>query len=537
VGLEQLPSFIDERIVPDLLQKNVRLYPKKVALIAHSNIYGDHSLTYQELNDESARLAKALYKKGIRKGDRIGILLENTSAIEAHITYHAAHKIGAINVPLNTRYVARELAYVVQFSNIKALVFGPQSMSVLSSIKPEISTQLFLEVSKNPSLGESFYDFYFEEEKMDQMPLVETDDADWIFTSGTTGNPKAVALTHANSVACGYQSKELWGITDKSIYQNSAPFYTSTGIHTNLLACLAAGCTYVIEPEFHAFETLKRIEKYKTTSIYLISGVIQLIFDRVDLNQIDISSLTRICYGGQMMSKEFYEKVESEFGEKRGIELVHLYGLTEGGTCGTMLLPEEHRQKVKEMGSYLLSIGKQGFNDWIKIRIVNENDHDVKPLEMGEICLRSPSVMSRYVDNPDATNNVLQNGWLHTGDIGTIDEKGFIYYIDRIKQMIRRGGLNISSAEIEGILMEHPAIQENAVIPIPNPILGQEVKAVVVLKPNQQATEKEIIQYCRKYLSDYKVPVQVEFLDKLPRNAMGRVLKGILKGEQSSLQA
>lgn len=465
------------------------------------------------------------------------MLLENTNAVEAHITYHAAHKIGAINVPLNTRYVARELTYVVQLANIKALVFDSSKAPLLQSIRSDIAIQLFLEVSDRPELGVSFYGFIPERDRMEQVPLHEDDDADWIFTSGTTGNPKAVALTHGNSVACGYQAKELWGLTSESVYQNFAPFYTSTGIHTNPLACLAAGCTYVVEPEFHARETVKRIETYQTTSVYWISGVIQLIFDRVNLDDYDIRSLRRICYGGQMMSRAFYERMEKEFAEKRGIELVHLYGLTEGGTSGTMLLPEEHRAMVQNMGPHMLSIGKQGFNEWVKFRVVDKNDRDVEPWEEGEICLRAPSVMSRYVDNTEATEKALKNGWLHTGDLGTIDEAGYLYFIDREKQVIRRGGLNISSAEIEGVLMEHPAVLENAAIPIPNPILGEEVKVVIVVKPGHQVSETEIIQYCKQHLSDYKVPVQVEFVDSLPRNAMGRVMKNILKGEEGSLKA
>lgn len=542
MALEALPAEVRERTVRDLIERCAADRRDRTALIALSHLEGgETSLSYGELQSQSARLAASLSQLGVGKGDRVAILLDQDGAIESHVTYHASHKLGAINVPLNTRYVTRELGYVLEFSKPSAVVFSPRFAEVLGELSDLVRDVALIEAAPDPALGESLAEACRGDELAEPAAIAEEDDADWIFTSGTTGNPKAVALTHANSVACAYQSQRLWGLDADSVYQSFSPFFTSTGCHTNLLACLAAGCTYAIEPEFHVEGTLQRIGRYRTTSIFLISGVIQLLFDRVPLEDLDrkfdLGSLRRVCYGGQPMSAPFYARVEETLGERMGLELVHLWGLTEGGTAGLMLPPELHGEGVERAGDYGLSIGTEGFNDWIKFRIAREDDDsDAEPGEIGELCLRSPSVMDRYVNETEATGEALTGGWLHTGDMGAMDEDGYVYFVDRKKQMIRRGGLNISSAEVEGVITQHPAVQEAAVVPKPNPVLEQEVRAVVVLKEGEEAEAADIIEFCSTRLADYKVPVEVDFIDSLPRNAMGRVIKAALTGEDTALQ-
>lgn len=540
MALEPLPPELRERTVRDLLKRNAEDRPGTTALVGPSQAGGEDRFTYSELASRSARLARGLQEHGVGKGERVAILLDQARTIEAHVAYHASHRIAAVNVPLNTRYVARELAYVLRFCDPRAIVFSPRFAPVLQELRATTPDAFLIEASAEPALGDSMVSLLEGDELAEPVPLGEDDDADWIFTSGTTGNPKAVALSHANSVACGYQSQRLWGLDEGSVYQSFAPFFTSTGCHTNLLACLAAGCTYLVEPEFDAWETLRRIERHGTTSIFLISGVIQLILERVGEaaleKELDLSSLRRIAYGGQPMSKPFYERVEEVFGRRLGLELVHLWGLTEGGTAGTLLPPELHAHAVEKAGEHGLSIGNQGFNEWVRFRVAREDDSDADPGEVGEIRLRGPSIMDRYASDAEATRDALKGGWLHTGDMGMLDEEGLLYFVDRKKQMIRRGGLNISSAEVEAVVMEHPAVAEVAVVARPNPILEQEPKAFVVLKEGHDASAQEIIEFCRERLADYKVPVEAEFIDALPRNAMGRVMKHALTGEGAALE-
>lgn len=541
MGRAPLPASVAERTVRDLLDARAAATPERPALIAPSLVSGEEAiLDYAALQARARRTASALAAVGVGKGDRVAILLDNDAAVEAHVTFHASHRLGAINVPLNTRYVARELAYVLDFIQPAAVVFAGEFAGLLGELRGSLGEAALLEISRAPRLGDSFEEAVAAAARdHEPVPLTEHDDADWIFTSGTTGNPKAVVLSHANSVACAYQAIRVWGLDETSVYQSFAPFFTSTGCHTNLLACLAAGCTYAVEPEFDVSDTLARMKRYRTTSTFLINSVLALIFDRVGdavFAPGDFPALRRICYGGQAASPEFSRRVW-EVGQRLGVELVNVYGLTESGNAGMMLTPEDHPQALARIGPYGLSIGRTTFHPWIEHAVLHEDGSPVATGELGELCMRGPSTMSRYAHDPQATAAVLRHGWLYTGDVCMVDDAGFVYFVDRTKQLIRRGGLNISSAEVEGVLTEHPGIAEAAAVPMPNPVLGEDVRGVVVAAVDPPPTEEEVIAFCRVRLADYKVPSRIDFVAALPRNAMGRVMKTVLTGGGSSLSA
>lgn len=513
-----------EGTVRELLDSRVALRGEATALVAPSLVTGGElTLTYRELARRADVAAAALAAAGVGPGDRVGILLDNDGAVEAHVAYHAVHRLGAINVPLNTRYVARELSYVLEFVQPAAVVHGPRFAPLLDSVHAALGRATRIDAATDvlaaPHPG------------VPPAPLHPDDDADWLFTSGTTGRPKAVALTHRGSVACGYQAVGAWGLTPDSVYQSFAPFFTSTGSHTNLLGCLAAGCSYVVEPEFDVHATLDRMQRHRTTSVFLISSVLALILDRrspAELDGYDFSALQRVCYGGQPSSPAFYRRIRTEIGERWGVELVNIYGLTEGGTSGIMLVDDDHPAALERMGENGLSIGRTGFREWVEHAVLDPDGSPTPVGVVGELCLRGPSTMSRYVADPDATATVLvDNGWLRTGDMATMDDAGFVYFVDRNQQLIRRGGLNISSVEVEGVLLEHPGVAEVAVVPLPNPVLGSDVRAVIVAA-GEPPGEAELIDYCRQRLADYKVPTRVDVVDSLPRNGMNRVMKTVL---------
>jgi acyl-CoA synthetase (AMP-forming)/AMP-acid ligase II len=598
-----LPASVAERTVRDLLDARAREVPERIALVAPSALEGamggastgpgsgqapgsELRLSYAELRERAGRMAAVLAARGVGKGDRVALLTTNDAAAEAHIAYHAAHRLGAINVPLNTRYVRRELAYVLRFVAPAAIVFEERFASLLGELREEIGDAALLALPAagagsptarsaaegsptaagsnaaspaapgspmadgdgRPAFGESLAASLAATAGDPEPPpaaLDEGDDADWIFTSGTTGTPKAVALTHGGSVACGTQAIELWGLDATSVYQSFAPFFTSTGCHTNLLACLAAGCTYVVEPAFDVHGTLERMERRRTTSVFLISSVLQLIFDRVGPDALahrDLGALRRICYGGQPASPAFYRQVWEQLGERLGVELTNVYGLTEGGTAGTMLTPEDHPEALARMGPLGLSIGRTSFHPWSELAVLDADGAPVAAGAVGELCLRGPSTMSRYVRDPEATAAAFHGDWVRTGDMVSADDAGFLSFVDREKQLIRRGGLNISSAEVEGVLAEHPAVVEAAAVPLPNRVLGEDVRGVVVLASGappsaQPPTEAELIAFCRERLADYKVPVRIDVVTALPRNGMGRVMKGVLTGRADALRA
>jgi acyl-CoA synthetase (AMP-forming)/AMP-acid ligase II len=528
-----------EGTVPELLARRVELRGQATALIAPSLLAADAAgreetfLTYAELHERAARMAGVLREAGVGRGDRVGILLDNDGAVEAHVTYHASHMLGAINVPLNTRYVVRELEYVLGFIEPAAVVFAPAFAEKLGELGGALGAAALFEAG--PALG-GLLDAAAP--LRERAPVEPGEDADWLFTSGTTGNPKAVALSHRGSVACGYQSLGAWGLDPESVYQSFAPFFTSTGCHSNLLACVAAGCAYVVEPEFDVHASLDRIERHGTTSTFLINTVLALIFERrtpEELAAYDFSKLRRVCYGAQPSSPAFYKRVWDQIKTAWNVEVVNIYGLTEGGTTGIYLSDEDHPEALERLGPYGISIGRNGFRDWVEWAVLREaDDEPAAPDEVGELCVRGPSTMSRYVQRPEETAKALRGGWLHTGDSALLDEDGFLFFVDRNKQMIRRGGLNISSAEVEGVLLEHPGVVEAAVVPLPNPVLGADVRGVVV-PADPPPSPEELIAFCAERLADYKVPSQVDFIAALPRNGMNRVMKGVLTGEDAGL--
>jgi acyl-CoA synthetase (AMP-forming)/AMP-acid ligase II len=518
--------------------------PDRRALVAHSLLSGaETSLSYRELAERSARLAAALRDRGVRRGDRVALLVGNDGALEAHLAYHAVHRLGAINVPVNTFYLERELEYVIGFSRPKAIMFGPSFAEKLSGLAQAHDRPALLELSAIPHAGEPLGELI--EASVGPMPDIvarEADEADWIFTSGTTGHPKAVALTHGQSVACGHEARHVWGLDSGSVYQNSSPFFTSTGCRTNLLSCLAARCTFVVDPEVQAQAIFDRAVQHGTTSMFVLTAILAILFRRLDdgrLRSLEVPTLRRLFYGGQTMPRAFHERLEAEFAVRQGVHLGVVYGLTEGGTSGVMLDPADHSEAVRRHGPYGLSIGRRGWNDWVEHRIAGENGADIAPGEVGEIWLRAPSVMERYVSNETATRAALDGGWLHTGDMATVDDEGFIFFVDRSKSMIRRGGMNIAAAEVEAVAMAHPAVAEAAAIGRPNPILGEDVHLIAVLRADQPLTTGDLIEFCAASLAPYKIPCEVTFVDALPHNAMGKVaraeLGGLVATEQPSL--
>jgi len=530
-----LPDSVAERTVPELLAAAVADTPDRTALIAHSLLAGGQEVrwSFGELAAWVGTMAGILARRGVAKGDRVVIMLRNTAAADAHVAYHAAHRLGAIAVPVNTLYVGRELAYVLRFTTPAAVIVEPDFVEMVRDGLPAGCDPAVLEVGTTAAVGESLGALLASEPGPAAAERVgENDEADWIFTSGTTGHPKAVAFTHGAAVACGYEAIPLWDIDAASVYQNSAPFFTSTGCHTNQLACLAARCTQVVDPEVDIRAIVERAVRVHTTHMFLLTPLIAMLLRQLDdgrLATLDLGQVKHINYGGQVMPRAFHERVERLFAKERGIQLAGVYGLTEGGTSGLTFPHERHAEAVKRTGPYGLPFGDRPWHEWVRFKIVDEHDVEVPRGTVGQMLLRAPSVMTRYVDNAGATEQALRGGWLHTRDMVMQDNAGFVFFVDRDSLMIRRGGMNISSVEVEGLAAEHPAVEEAAAVPRPNPVLGEDVHLVVALRTDAEATDVELIEYLRGGLADYKVPRSVSFVDALPRTAMGRVARAELR--------
>ena len=339
----------EPRTVPELLDRVARDAPDRVALIAASqgNIDCLRHTTYAEMADTARRVAGGLEGLGARQGDRIGILLDTTSATETHISYHAAHRLGAINVPLNTRYVHRELASALSLARVGFIIyddrFSERVEQALEMLEHEV--RLVRVGGSTGSPHTSWEDVLASEPLNTTAALSGRSDADWIFTSGTTGNPKAACFTHEACVACGLGVADAWSLRPDDVYQSSSPFFTSTGSHTNLLGALTAGCTYLIDPDTSLEGFLERAEKHESAVCFLVTSLVKLLVDEHREELTKLKKMRRIVYGGMAMPAEVHRRIQSTLANDLGVELMHLMGLTEGGPTGLCLDPKDHGSK------------------------------------------------------------------------------------------------------------------------------------------------------------------------------------------------
>lgn len=521
---ERLPDEIKERTVIAQLRSKAVSFPEKTALIASCGYGGQKRYNFGELDRLSNKLANGLRELGVKKGHRVAILLNNTAAAQAILTFYAVHKLGAVNVPANTRFVGRELEYIFNHSEAGLLVLGAEFLPLVRQIKDSLHyVKKFIVVgsSGDPLPGSDFLQVLEAGPENDPaVEIKEEDDADLIYTSGTTGKPKGVVHTHGSTVATGIAVGNALDLRSGDTHQTGVPFFTSSGCHFNLMASLVNGCTFILENGFEADRTLGTIQQERTTVFGAVPAVYTYILDSGRVKDYDLSSIRVLNYGGAPMPREVIRQLQQVF---PGADMRQTYGLTESGPTGTYLPGELALSKIGSVGH------ESGMPPFTKIRVVDENGKDVPPGVIGEICYRSPAVMRCYFKDPEGTAVALREGWLHSGDLVMKDREGFIYHIDRKKDIVIRGGYNISSIEVENVLHEHRAVLEAAVVAKPHKNLGEDVKAYVVLKKGMEVTTEELYSFCRERLADYKAPRDIELISRLPRNPLGKVLKTELR--------
>lgn len=519
-----LPDSVTTRTVPELLAACVAEVPNRTALVADSALAGgEASLTYAELAAQAARLAGGLAALGLSRGERLGMLISNDSSLEGHIAVHAAHRLGAIVVPVNVRSVAAEVLWCLRAAGCSALLYESAQAEKAAVVAAEVPGLATLPLLPRPGAATGWAELA-SHDPAEQVMLEPDDGANWVFTSGTTGYPKIVAHSHRNCVACGIQVAEAWDLHPGDVYLNSHPFFTASGTNTDLMASLWARCTHVVEPRFSPAGTLERVRRFEATNVFWMTPALTLIFDSGELDGADLGSVRRVLYGGQAMPPEFHLDVDDRLARRYGIELVHMIGQSEAGPSGTILDPELHRERPG-------AVGNRGFSrELTEYALFDADGAPVGPGGEGELCFRTPSMMQRYVGAPEASAEAFRDGWLRTGDLCRYDGDGFLYFVDRLKDVIRRGGINIASAEIERVLRECSDVEDVAAVPHPHDVLGEVVKAVVVRRSGSEIDAEALTAFAAERLADFKVPRVVEFIDELPRNDMGKVQKARLRG-------
>jgi len=498
--------------IPYLLKRGAFKHPDRDAIVLEAGRW-----SYAQWEANANKRAWALSKQGINKGDHVAtIFLNGNEVLE---TYLALMKLGAVIVPLNVRFSPKELHYIVEHSDASALILSHEFESYIREIKQDLpKVKRYLK-----SRGETSRDMVALEEiyqgESEQEPPVEIEEEDIatiLYTAGTTGRPKGVLLSHRNcvwgavNIACNVDLQSEYRVLMVFPLYHAAAFMI-------LVSDLFVGCTNVTMRTFDPKRVMELIGEEKINRMTFPPTVWNFILQLPDLDQYDTQTVRALSSGAESMPLETKKKLLALF---PNAGLGETYGMTESAATITTLHPKDVLRKMA-------SVGKPFMN--VEIRLVDEHDRDIAMGDAGEILARGPSIMVGYYKDPEATSQTLKGGWLHTGDLGRLDEEGFLYIVDRKKDMIITGGENIYPREIEEVLYAHPKILEAAVIGLPDPTWGERIHAVVALKEGKRLTEQEVIDYCKAHIASFKKPRSVEFVDRLPRSPAGKVLKRILK--------
>lgn len=529
---------LGEKPLHEYLKENARRTPEKVAY----SFYGKE-LTWAEMAEDVDRFAAFLARKGVGKGDCVGLYLQNCP--QYIIAHYAIQRLGGIVVPLNPMYKEAELAYLLNEAKMKGVISGQELYGQLHAASKQTPSLEFVVTTNyadflpsQPTLPlpkELKMEKILIPEAVDFIEAIKTNDPFsgkvdidlkndiglMVFTSGTTGRPKAAMLPYISALfktAATVQANQVQEY-DRSLAV--APLCHIAGMVMGVNTPVYSGCTSVLLTRFDPGAAIEAIEKYQVTVWYSVAPMNVSILHTPGIEKRNLTSLRR------NMATSFGIPVTEQLAQQwksltNGCLMYEAaYGLSETHTCDTFMPAE----KIK-WGS----CGIPTFETEVKI-LDMESGEPLPANEKGEIVLKNPGMFKGYLNRPDATAETLRNGWVHTGDIGSIDEEGYLFFHGRLKEMIKCSGYSVFPEDVEALLNEHPAILQSAAIGIPDPVRGESVKAFVVLKPNQKGkvTEAEMVEWAKEKMAAYKYPRVIEFIDQLPATSSGKVLRRLLK--------
>ncbi|MGQ0467059.1 MAG: acyl-CoA synthetase [Sporichthyaceae bacterium] len=499
----------------DLLTNAARSYPDHPAFI-----FAGESRTYAQSCARADALARGLLADGLAPGERVALYLRNCP--EFMEVLYGVWKAGGVVVPLNATFTPDELAWHLEDSGAVLVVTDVEGLPAVEEVRrgglPGIRRVL--------CHGGNLEDF-LAAQSSDPLRSARRggEDLAWIaYTSGTTGRPKGAMLTHGGLIAqCLTTLADVERMEQHHVGMHAAPMSHGSG-HNSLVFTMKA-CTQVIHQKwgFNTALFLEQVETYKVAALFMVPTQIKMVVDHPDVHTRDLSSLEWIIYGGAPMYREDQKRALKTLGPV----LVQIFGQTEIPMCGTVLSRDEH--SIHEGDGRERSVGRVRVG--VEIAIVDPDDNELPPGEAGEICLRGPMVMAGYWNRPEATAEALRNGWLHTGDVGMLDERGYLFILDRLKDLIISGGLNVYPHEIEDVLLTHPGIGEACVIGVPDEKWGEAVRAVVVPVPGETLDPAQVIAFCGERLAGYKKPKGVDVVDALKKTTYGKVAKKEIRAE------
>ncbi len=499
-----------------MLKQTALNYPDKMAIIAE---LGNKTLTYGQLNERVNCLANALLDMGLKKGDHVAVMSMNRA--EYAEIFLALNKAGLVCTTVNFMYIGDEVTYILSHSDSKAFFFEAQHLEIVKKIQGRTELQ---QVQNYINLDGRTEDFYLGYEDIlsngsSHEPNVEVcldDDSLLIYTSGTTARPKGAIKKEGAVLWFTLQIAYNYNVTRDKIWMCPTPqYHLGSEMQTHMM--LYVGGTIVIPRKFDPLQCLKYIDKYKVNGMFLTPAILNLVLNLPGKEEYDVSSMEALLSSGGPLFQDTKEKANAFF---TNAKLHNLYASTEFGGATIITQKEAEGQTIDSIGYPCLGSA---------VKIGDELGQDAARNEMGQIWVKNGAMNYEYYKSPEINKARFINGWVSVGDIGFQDDRGVFHIVDRDKDLIISGGENIGSVEVEQVLSKNPKIAEIAVIGVPSKRWGEEVKAVLVLQPNEEATEEEIINYCRDKMAGFKIPKSISFVTELPKTATGKVLKTTLR--------
>ncbi len=521
-GVEKV-DIIGERTLKDILEEKVALHRNKVFLVFEDKDEQIFQLTYEEFVAKTNRLSQVFLQKGIQKGMHVTLHLPNN--LEFIISWFALANIGAVMVPTNILSTSDEMEYVLNHSESVLLITEEEYLSKFESIQEKLPFLREVLLARDDKIEERSLS-YLMEQATEESPTIEItseDVAAMLYTSGTTSKPKGVQVTHANYIFTGEIMSKSIRLSPNDRQLIVLPLFHGNAQYYSTMSALVTGASIALTERFSASRYFKQAKRLGATVGSLFAAPIRMILAQ-EYDKNDRENSMRVIWFAQQVADHQLEQFE----ERYNVPLLQMYGMTE--TIGVPLMnPIDGYRNNRSIGRPTVGY---------EVKLIDQEGREVPTGQSGQIIVRGVpgrTIMKEYFKNPEATCETIQDGWLYTGDNARLEEDGYFYFVDRIKDMIKRSGENVAANEVESVLSEHPSVYEAAVIGIPDDMRDEAIKAYVILKKGLHVTEEELIAFCKGKLAKFKVPNFVEFVQEFPRTSVGKIQKHLLRKEATNI--